>query len=287
MRAVDLFAGPGGWSQALKALGIPEVGLELDRDACATRAAAGHATIRTDVARYPAERFAGWELLIASPPCQDFSAAGKRAGRTGRRGALVDTVPDWVESVRPQWILCEQVPPVLPIWREHANHYTRLGYSVWTGVLNAADYGVPQTRERAVLLATWTGAALPPDPTHGKVPRGVQPWVSQAAALGWPDGDSVLVGFPRRDDRGDSPDGYRTRDWRRGDLPAFVLTEKARSWQVRAGDDSRPLDVTEAARLQTFPPDYPLAGSRSSRFLQVGNAVPPVLAQALIEAVIL
>lgn len=189
---LDLFAGPGGWSEGLRLLGLEDVGIEWDAAACATRAAAGHRTIRADVAAYPMQPFMAGKVEgpIASPPCQDFSLAGKQAGRSGEKGQLIDVVPAWVAATSPRWIACEQVPPALPIWREHAETYRRLGYKVWTGVLNAADYGVPQTRRRALLLATLDGSPLPPTPTHAKDPRpglfGVlHPWVTMAEALGW------------------------------------------------------------------------------------------------------
>ncbi|MFI7097723.1 DNA cytosine methyltransferase, partial [Streptomyces lydicus] len=78
---LDLFAGPGGWSRALGVLGAQDLGLEWDEWACKTRAAAGQLTIRTDVALYPAWPFIGRTRgLIASPPCQAWSMAGKRLG---------------------------------------------------------------------------------------------------------------------------------------------------------------------------------------------------------------
>ncbi|MFK8912139.1 DNA cytosine methyltransferase, partial [Streptomyces sp. YS-3] len=221
---LDLFAGPGGWSQALAALGVRDVGLEWDEWACKTRAAAGQLTIRTDVAAYPL-----WPLLgritglIASPPCQAWSMAGKRLGLVdqplvhqavadlahGRdtRKQLLDTCRDprsllAAEPMRylhalnqhgqPEWVAIEEVPDVLPLWRQYAAILRTWGYSVWTGVLNAADYGVPQTRRRAILLASRTRTAVPPPPTHAKLAEpeslfgpGRARWVSMAEALGW------------------------------------------------------------------------------------------------------
>jgi len=80
MRVVDCFAGPGGWSEGMASIGIRAVGLELDGDACRTRVAAGHRTVLADVTAYPPEAFRGFDGLVASPPCQAFSAAGKREG---------------------------------------------------------------------------------------------------------------------------------------------------------------------------------------------------------------
>lgn len=221
---VDLFAGPGGWSHALHVLGVRDVGLEWDEWACKTRASAGQLTIRTDVAMYPA-----WPLVgrtrgfIASPPCQAWSMAGKRLGlldqplvhqavadlAAGRdtRAILLTACKDprsllAAEPMRylhalhqagePEWIAMEEVPDVLPLWRQYAVILRSWGYSVWTGILNAADYGVPQTRKRAILLASRTRTAEPPPPTHAEAAEpeslfgpGREKWVSMAEALGW------------------------------------------------------------------------------------------------------
>ncbi|WP_420038015.1 DNA cytosine methyltransferase [Streptomyces sp. cg28] len=221
---LDLFAGPGGWSHALTILGARDVGLEWDEWACKTRAAAGQLTIRTDVAMYPVRPFLGKTTgLIASPPCQAWSMAGKRRGlldqplvhqavadlATGRdtRAKLLTSCLDersllaaepmrYLHALKqhgqPEWIAMEEVPDVLPLWRQYAAILRSWGFSVWTGILNAADYGVPQTRRRAILLASRTRTAEPPPPTHAKTAEpeslfgpGRAQWVSMAQALGW------------------------------------------------------------------------------------------------------
>lgn len=312
-RIVDLFAGLGGWTVGLGVHGLDdyEVGLEWDAAACATRAAAGHLTIRADVAAYPAERFRGSWGLIASPPCQDFSAAGKKAGRMGARGALVDVVPRWVDVIRPEWVALEQVPSVLPIWQEFAADFATLGYSTWTGILNSADFGVPQTRRRAILLASRSRQVQPPAPTHTKEPSQLSildnraPWVTMAHALGWSAGSL---------DRRQSSNGQPVRLVPTHE-PAPTLTAIAGSksqWVYRRpattivssfcpdvvaapgyrtkvsrqdAEGSVRITLEDALTLQGFDPTYPVQGSRSKRFEQVGNAIPPGLAAALVEAV--
>ncbi len=93
---------------------------------------------------------------------------------------------------QPEWVAMEEVPDVLPLWRQYAAILRTWGFSVWAGILNAADYGVPQTRRRAILLASRTHTAEPPPPTHAKVAEpeslfgpGRAPWVTMAQALGW------------------------------------------------------------------------------------------------------
>lgn len=143
------------------------------------------------MAAYPAAVFAGkLEGLIASPPCPDWSKAGKRATVNGATGALVAEVIRWAVEARPTWIAAEQVDTVLPLWRAFAGELRRLGYRCWCGLLDAADYGVPQNRVRAFLLAHAGGQPQPPAPTHAERPAvdlaggTLEPWVSMAAALG-------------------------------------------------------------------------------------------------------
>lgn len=298
---VDLFSGLGGWSMGLRALGETDLGLEVWPDAARTAHRAGHRVVLADVAQYPPEAFAGAVGLIASPPCQTFSVAGDRAGvaelvalrghlRACRRGwagpyrggdprtGLVLEPMRWVCTIRPRWVALEQVPAVEPIWQTYALVLGEHGYAVWSGVLDAADYGVPQRRRRAVLLASLDG-------TPSRPPRTQAQPVTMAAAIGtsgrWLVG---RVGFPRADPSTD--DGYRARDWFGIDGPAPTLTGKARSWRVEL-DAERPrhLTVPEALTLQGLPGDYPVAGTRTAQFLQVGNAVPPPMAAALLREV--
>ncbi|MFI2204601.1 DNA cytosine methyltransferase [Streptomyces sp. NPDC020192] len=221
---LDLFAGPGGWSHSLSVLGARDIGLEWDEWACKTRAAAGQLTIRTDVARYPTWPWVGkTQGLIASPPCQAWSMAGKRlglvdqplvhqavadlaAGRDTRakllaacrdeRSLLAAEPMRYLHALNtvgePEWIAMEEVPDVLPLWRQYAAVLRAWGFSVWCGILNAADYGVPQMRRRAILLASRVRTAQPPAPTHTQVAEpeslfgpGRARWVSMAQALGW------------------------------------------------------------------------------------------------------
>lgn len=261
---VDLFAGPGGWSVAARQLGLREIGLEWDAAACRTRAAAGHPTIRTDVAAYPTEPFKGRiKGKISSPPCQAWSRAGKGLGlidqplvhqavedlARGRdtraklqaecrdeRSLLAAEPMRWLCDLRPEWTAMEEVPDVLPLWRQYAEILRGWGYSAWCGILNAADYGVPQTRRRAILIASRVRSVTAPPPTHTQHPQGedlfgesLPGWVSMAEALGWNSGVVVNTRGDRKTAGGNdfAADG-----------PSWALTEKARSWVLRSRRDS-------------------------------------------------
>ncbi|MET7643902.1 DNA cytosine methyltransferase [Streptomyces sp. NPDC005426] len=347
---LDLFAGPGGWSQALRARGLREVGIEIDPVVCATRAAVGHATIRADVAAYPTAPLRGKITgLIGSPPCQTFSAAGLRAGTTDlplchqalddlaqghdtrdtlreactdSRSLLVVEPLRYCLDLRPDWIALEEVPAVKPVFEHTARLLAEAGYSTWTGVLNAADFGLAQTRRRAILIASRIHPALPPQPTHadGGTPAdlfgdSLPAWVSMAQALGLEPGVTVATRGNRKTTGGnkfhasrpswaltekarswvlhsrrDSPNwiaAHGARTNRHGDQPAPSITGEAHRWHWQRDDVyQRPLGITEAAALQGFPATYPWAGSRTKQFQQIGNAVPPPLATAVLTTLV-
>lgn len=350
---VDLFAGPGGWDEGLAWLGRRDVvGVEWDASACATAEAAGHARIHADVSKLdPVALVAAstrppWtphvEGLIASPPCQAWSAAGKRLGELDRvnchtladrmasgddttdwcdwhdaRSPLIAQPVRWVRDLTPDWIALEEVPAVADYWRHLATIFTGWGYRVWTGVVNAADYGVPQTRKRAILLAHRLRPVGRPHTTHSRTPSLFErPWVTMAEAIGFGfDGPSATVsgggtdtggaevfgnadyrrrlaaiGFPRRDET--DPTRYRERDLFPIDGPAPTVTEKARSWKHwdRSPDgppmfaESVRVTVEQAAALQSFPRDYPWQGTKTRKSRQIGDAVPPLLAARMLES---
>lgn len=275
---VDAFAGPGGWDEGLRMLGRSDiVGLEIDAAACATANAAGHARIQADVTQYPTGAFSNVEGVIASPPCPDFSSAGSKTGQHGTSGRLVREGLRWTLALRPEWAAWEQVPLVIDIWRECATALRHEGYSVWVGVLDAADFGVPQNRRRAILLASRSGSITPPCPTHSKNPLGLfdelLPWSTMRESLGW---DGLL-------DRRQTGAPVLSMD-----RPAPTLTGAAIGAGVWVRHDGagirQQITQREGAIIQGFPTDYPWRGSRKEQGQQVGDAVPPPLAAHLLAA---
>ena len=372
---VTLFAGGGdGWALALRALGRECAGIEWEAAECATRAVVGLPTIRADVSTYPTAPLRGRvEGIIAGPPCQDWSSAGKRAGLASARGRLVYEPMRWIEDLAPQWVAMEQVPEVLPIWRQYRQWLVSLGYSAWCGLLDAASYGVPQNRKRAILIASRGHCVQPPEPTHSRsgddelFGDGRRRWVSMAEGLGWGWDDrpartvcgdrtvrwaygdrdgthgAVLVtgaSTERVEGRYERPvdrpaatvDGNAITTWRlltpgrsraRGVPPAtrgldrpaptVALGHHASEWcwerpaTTIVGSFGRghvappghhgtgtyteasgavPVSQEELSILQGFPADHPWQGNKTERGRQIGNAVPPALAAAVLLAVL-
>lgn len=326
---VDLFAGPGGWSEGLRLLGLGDVGFELDSWACATRVAAGHATVRADVASLTVAQLAGRiEGLIASPPCQGLSAAGLREGVADiglitellgwlaaghdRRAEYAARMADprslllveplrYALAARPEWIALEQVPAAQPHRKRCGDLLEGDGYSAWAGVLNAADYGVPQTRTRAILIASRVRRVTRPEATHYDPRKGDQlwgnPWVSMAQALGW--------GYVQRPAPAVTGGGTETGgaehfgNGSRQAMHSAMQDEKHWAWKrpgrtvsgtvghvgsKQSGGGHLNLPPAEAAVLQSFPRGYPFQGNKGQVAQQIGNAVPPLLAAHVVSA---
>jgi DNA (cytosine-5)-methyltransferase 1 len=317
-RIIDLFAGPGGLDVGAAWLGIPAAGLELDGNACATRAAAGLDTVQGDVRAYEPADFPDATVLTGGPPCQTFTVAGAGAGRRAledvirrvtqmaeRPGAngVLDGFADErtglvLEPMR--WallalranapfraIVLEQVPAVLPVWKAFRKVLEQHGYGVAHGVLRSEEFGVPQTRRRAVLIARLgdTNVTLPTRTHQGfrkggpnQAALGLEPWISMSQALARDTSFTVVSNYGS----GGDP---RNRGQRHSDEPSATVTGKIMRNRLRLADgDWSRLSHHEAGVLQTFPRDFPWSGNDIGQ--QIGNAIPPrlgvhVLAQAL------
>ena len=220
-------------------------------------------------------------------------------GSDGDKTALVLTPLAYIHRYRPRFIGMEQVPAVLPVWEAHRGPLEEMGYSVWVGYLTSEMYGVPQTRKRAYLIARRDGIrAAPPNPTHSRyyshtpdrLDEGVLPWVSMAEALGWgmtrrpsPTLTSHL-GVTR------SPSGTQGAylDAIRSGGFIFKPVEPKASNVARNGIGSLyapntvNMDTNEGGLLNSFPDDFPFQGTKTQRDTIVGNAVPVLVARAII-----
>lgn len=322
LKALDLFAG-SGWGVACKALGITEYGVDNMDAVRETRTANGLSTVYSDVmdGLLGIEPVPEHDLLIASPPCQTFSRAGSGAGskslnevlsaihslaytdpealvRFGEahdyRTSLVLAPLAYAHAYRPRLIAWEQVPTVLPVWERCAEELTGMGYSVAVGLLAAETFGVPQTRKRAVLVARLDGMqARLPQPTHSRYYRrdpslldpNVLPWISMAEAVGF--------GFTERPAPTycNSGNGGAGIEWGGNPIRKRMRKQSAEHDRWKNKDNAEPgtndairVSVREAAVIQTYPPEFTFGGTKTKQYIQVGNAVPPVMAQAILSA---
>lgn len=316
--SIDLFSGAGGLSIGLERAGFHAcLAIDVDEDSCRTYASVQPATQLLDKpiqdVRFSA--FDGVDLLAGGPPCQPFSSGGKRLAADDP----LDMIPEFIRAVReagPRAFIMENV---IGLFRQTHRDYLLeavrkledLGYQVTQGMLNAAQYGVPQKRRRGFLVGLKGTRFRFPEPTHG--PGTSQPFVPSGRCLspdriiGEPNPSKVV--YAKKPDLRPSPyDGHIYNGGGRpidleapchtilasagGNKTHFIDTlgevPKYHAHLVRGGKPrcgvlpgGRRLTVEESALIQTFPPGMAFAGSRSSQYTQVGNALPPLLAEVL------
>ncbi len=271
------------------------------------------------------------DLLVGGPPCVAFSKSGfhleyKRQGRDPR-SSLLDDYVRFLRALQPSAFLMENVFG-LAYQNQSRAFFERLrtgiegeGYSFSYAILNAADYGVPQNRQRLFVIGARDGRELElPAPTHwGTHERRVRPsWasslrphVSAGEAL---DGLST---FPEREEHVNGKYGHLLPEIPAGGNylhyteheghPKPLFQWRSRYWtfllklsparpaptiQGQPGPyvgpfhwENRRLRVPELRRLHGFPDDFEFAGSRRNVQLQIGNAVPPPLAEVIASAI--
>jgi DNA (cytosine-5)-methyltransferase 1 len=345
MIAVSLFSGCGGLDFGLEAAGFTVcLQTDFDKHACATlRSNGASVVLETDVANFSAadvkrcvgSRLSDVDLLVGGPPCQPFSkSAYWLNGDTKRLGdKRSTTLSDYlriVEEVRPKAFLLENVQGINYSGKEEGFRFlleriaqvnARAGtdYKPSWRVLNAADYGVPQLRQRFFLVALRDGKTFQfPAATHAPasstdrllfgsqqlsyttawdaISRIVPDEHEQLAVGGqWgellpsiPEGENYLWHTNRGG--GVALFGWRTRFW----CFLLKLAKRLPSWTLQAQPGSaigpfhwnnRKLSWRELAALQTFPRRFSISGPRVEIQRQIGNAVPSLLAEVLARAI--
>ena len=348
-KAISLFSGGGGLDIGVEQAGFNALAcVELDGNCCETlrynqpryfpSAQVYQASVRdinvrslmNDLSLRPGDL----DLLFGGPPCQTFSQIGHRQGLNDERGLLLFEMIRFAMHLRPKVVLIENVKALTTaadlsgrrggVLQKLLEDLRQLGYLPHVAVLNAAEYGVPQLRQRALVVAVTENATFEfPKPSHG--PSADQPFTTVGDAL---EGLSDVSG---REDRGrsdshvdvtpagdkrriqcvpegrylaavkDAPPDIKGRLTKKDTTKFLRLATNSQSKTLRCGEiffhprEDRYLTPREYMRIQGFPDDYQLRGpirgrSGSVRNLdqhrQVANAVPPRLAKVVADCII-
>lgn len=291
-RVVDLFAGCGGLALGFEAAGFQTVGYEQNSDCCKTYEANLEATCYNTFLNEESV-FEGADVVIGGPPCQPFSVNGHQKGVKDVRDGFPVFI-NAVKTIKPKMWMFENVRGLLYKNKWYLDkvlaELSSLGYTPKVQLLNASNYGVPQNRERVIAVGC-KGEFVFPEPLPGKT--------TALDALGKfyeyePDDGKYLTQNmdqyikkyeiaskcvnPRdlHQDRPSRTVTCRNLAGATGDMLRLVVPSGRR----------RRLLVEEAARLQSFPDWFYFVGNESSVYQQIGNAVPPLFAYHIANAML-
>lgn len=307
---VDLFSGAGGFSVGARAAGLRKtLSIEIDADASSTirRNFPGIPHLETPIERVSEETLSAVlgtspvNVVFAGPPCEGFSVAGYRK-RGDPRNQLFRECVRVVEHIQPDFVVLENVPGILSMAggrfkEEIINQFSEIGYpDMSVRILEAAAFGVPQLRTRAIFIANRHGCPNPypkellersnylsiesaiddlKEVGRGDVPN--HEWTRHSSAFEGriaqvPPGASLYETFR---------DAFK-RQYR--EVPSMAVKENHGGCHIHY-ELNRVLSAREMARLQTFPDDFVFAGRFKRVYWQVGNAVPCLLAYHIALAV--
>jgi len=309
--AIELFAGGGGLALGLEQAGINTL-LHVDNDkaSCETlkRNRPNWNVVCSDVTKVDYIPYQGIvDIVTGGFPCQAFSYAGKKLGFEDTRGTLFYEFARCVKETQPQMFLAENVKGLLT----HENGktlqtiieiFSALGYNVQYKLLNAVNYGVPQKRERVVIIGTRDNLTFSyPEPQKQiKTLRDALDNVPLSEGQKYSaNREKVLKLVPQGGCWRDLPKdiqktfmgksyysgGGRTGMARRiaWNEPSLTLTCSPSQKQTERchPDETRPFTVREYARIQTFPDNWEFCGGMGDKYKQIGNAVPVEFARQL------
>lgn len=219
------------------------------------------------------------DIVLGGFPCQDFSHAGKRKGFNSKRGLLYQSMAEVIKRTKPVLFVAENVRGLLTMNGGEAiqtiiKDFEELGYHVVYKLLMAADYGVPQMRERVIIVGTRKDK-LPPF-EHPKPILDEKNWVSLKQA----------IGDLEQAEEGKIANHYWSKAKKNkgqgnsvvsADKPGPTMRTEHHGNIEYHWNGKRRLSAREAARIQSFPDDFIFYPSTSAAYKQIGNAVPPVL----------
>ncbi|MDR0199893.1 MAG: DNA cytosine methyltransferase [Streptococcaceae bacterium] len=318
-KIIDLFSGAGGLSLGFEQAGFQNLfSVEFNHEAAETyrKNFPHHKLIEgdiRDISNQEIQKLKGnseVDVIIGGPPCQGFSMAGNigRKFIDDERNKLFKEFVRFVDVIQPKMFVMENVARLNThnkgqTIQEIVSEFEKLGYEVEKEVLQAAEHGVPQKRQRIFIVGRKNGEFKFPD-IEEKVET-VEEAIGNLPVLESGESSSIPNHFAMNHseqmlekmsyvhdggDRNDIPEPLRPKS---GDIRKYIRYASDKPSVTVTGDmrkvfhyaQNRALTPRELARLQTFPDDFIFEGNSISIQQQIGNAVPPKLAKSVAEEV--
>ena len=346
---ISLFSGAMGLDIGLQQAGLNVViGQDFEPACVETMRANGHKVLGGDIREIKPETLLEMTglgvgepfLVCGGPPCQPFSTAGKRLGINDPRGSLFMDYIRMIDYIRPRFFIMENVKGIMSSPLKHVpsterdendpeqrlgtvldvilSEFNKLGYKTVYGIFDAVNYGVPQFRERFVLIGSRDHEDIfLPVPTHfqmhqnenyrwktvGETIKDIENEEGECGSL-TPERKKYLKMVPEGGNWKDLPKdivekamggAYKSGGGKVGfyrrlsysqPAPTITTAPAQKATMLCHPVKDRPLSVHEYARIQQFPEDWIFVGTTAAKYKQIGNAVPIGLAKAIGKAVI-
>lgn len=346
---ISFFSGAMGLDIGLEKAGLNVViGQDFEPSCVETMRANGHNVLGGDIREINPEtllKLTGLHvgepfMVCGGPPCQPFSTAGKRLGINDPRGSLFIDFIRMIDYIRPRFFVMENVKGIVSSPLKHVSvkerekddpeqqlgtvldvilsEFDKLGYKTVYGVLDAVNYGVPQFRERFVLIGSRDNEDIfLPMPTHfqmhqnseyrwktvGEVIKDLENNPGEYTSLSGerkkyihmvPEGGNwrdlpeeiIPVAMGGAYQSGGGKVGFYRRLSYNQPAPTITTSPAQKATMLCHPTQDRPLSIKEYARIQQFPDDWIFKGTLSAKYRQIGNAVPVGLAEAIGRAII-
>lgn len=299
MTITSLFSGAGGLDLGLIQAGNKVVWAnDIDPDAVATyKTNIGLHIICRDIKEIPVSEIPDTDVIVGGFPCQGFSIANLKRYVGDERNLLYKFFFSIVKEKQPKYFIAENVKGILSLGHGKViqriiSDFNSAGYIVEVHKVNVADYGVPQHRERVIIIGQRSDLGMDmlfkfPVPTHSNKIKTLQPWVSIKKALSY-----VPINYDQSSDPNAYGSQYRfvARNFTAHrvtdpDKPCPTILARGNGkggvCAIPHYNGERRLTIRESAVIQTFPYSFIFCGKMGSCYRQIGNAVPVAFANKL------
>ena len=300
MRVLSLFSGAGGLDLGIIMAGNKVVWAnDIDPDAVETyRKNIGDNIVCDDIRNIDISHLPECQVVVGGFPCQGFSTANMKRALDDDRNQLYRFFYNTIKEKQPLFFIAENVKGILSLGKGEAikqilEDFNNAGYYTEKHLVNMADYGVPQTRQRVIIIGQRKDLGKEiifrfPEPTNSKDGKGGLPkWISVKEAIGrFPDPDtennvlnhvysSYKLAFRNFT-------GHRQTD---PDKPSPTILARGNGkggvCAIPHYNGTRRMSVRESASIQTFPDNFEFCGAMNACYRQIGNAVPVKFAKLL------
>ena len=298
MKIISLFSGAGGLDLGLIQAGNTVIWAnDIDKDAVATyKENIGDHIVCDDIKNIDISTLPDADVVVGGFPCQGFSQANRLRTLEDDRNQLYRFFYNTIKLKQPRFFIAENVKGILSLGKGEAikqivADFEAAGYITSVNLVNMANYGVPQTRQRVIIIGQRVdlGEELRfvfPQPTHSKNGE-LQKWVSIKEAIDhFPDPDKEnnvlnhIYSAYKVEYRNFT--GHRETDPYKPSPTVLARGNgKGGVCAIPHYNGKRRLTIRESASVQTFPEDFHFIGTMNSCYRQIGNAVPVMFARKL------